>query len=95
MAAGLTSKNIFTSPFQAKLLAYHVKMTWAEGSFSDSITILNAYQTWAGYKNSEYFKRSGESEDAREKMWARNSYIQLKALKVSGLFSFFTDVFSI
>lgn len=82
MAAGLSSKNIFTSPFQEKLLAYHVKMTWAEGSFSDPITILNAYQLWKEYGRNEHFKRSGVSEKVREKQWARQFYIQLKAIKV-------------
>ena len=82
MAAGLSSKNIFTSPYQKKLLAYQVKMEWAEGSFSDPITILNAYQVFKSHERSEYFKRSGESEKAREKQWADRHFIQLKALKV-------------
>ena len=82
MAAGLSSKNIFTSPYQKKLLAYQVKMEWAEGSFSDPITILNAYQVFKSHERSEYFKRSGESEKKREKQWADRHFIQLKALKV-------------
>ena len=82
MAAGLSSKNIFTSPYQKKLLAYQVKMEWAEGSFSDPITILNAYQVFKSHERNEYFKRSGESEKAREKQWADRHFIQLKALKV-------------
>ena len=82
MAAGLSSKNIFTSPYQKKLLAYQVKMEWAEGSFSDPITILNAYQVFKSHERSEYFKRSGESEKVREKHWADRHFIQLKALKV-------------
>ena len=82
MAAGLSSKNIFTSPYQKKLLAYQVKMSWAEGSFSDPITILNAYQVYKNHERQELFKRSGESEKAREKRWAQANFIQLKALKV-------------
>lgn len=82
MAAGLSSKNIFTSPFQRKLLAYQVKMSWAEGSFSDPITILNAYNVYKACVNVEKFKRSGVSEAEREKDWARRNFIQLKALKV-------------
>lgn len=84
MAAGLSSKNIFTSPFQQKLLAYQVKMMWAEGSFSDPITILNAYRAYKGLENTEYFKRSGESEKVRQKRWAHQNFIQLKAMKVTG-----------
>ena len=82
MAAGLASKNIFTSPYQERLQAYQVKMTWSEASFSDPMTILNAYQTWKGLHRTEYFKRSGESEKAREKNWAQSFSIQLKAMKV-------------
>ena len=82
MAAGLASKNIFTANYQAKLKAYQVKMTWSEASFSDPMTILNAYQTWKGLHRTEYFKRSGESEKAREKNWAQSFSIQLKAMKV-------------
>jgi ATP-dependent RNA helicase TDRD9 len=82
MAAGLSSKNIFTSPYQKKLLAYQVKMQWAEGSFSDPITILNAYQVYKNSERQEHFKRSGESERMREKNWAHANFIQLKALKV-------------
>ena len=82
IAAGLSTKNIFTSPYQEKLLAYLVKMVWADGSFSDPITILNAYQLWKEYIRIEHFKRSGQSEKQREKQWAKDSFIQLKNLKV-------------
>lgn len=82
MAAGMGSKNIFTSSFKERLLAYQVKMKWAAGSFSDPITILNAYQLWKNQERIEYFKRSGQSEAMREKKWAEDNYIQLKALKV-------------
>ncbi|KAK4021219.1 hypothetical protein OUZ56_003138 [Daphnia magna] len=81
MAAGLSSKNIFTSPYQKKLLAYQVKMAWAEGSFSDPITILNAYQVYKNYVYEDHFKRSGESEIMREQRWDDENFIQLKALK--------------
>ena len=83
MACGLASKNIFTAPYQKRLQAYQVKMTWSEASFSDPMTILNAYQTWKQLHRSEYFKRSGESEKAREKRWARDFNIQLRAIKVT------------
>ena len=85
MAAGLSSKNIFTSPYQRKLLAYHVKMSWAEGSFSDPITLLNAYQVYKNMQHNEHFKRSGQTEAAREKHWAQQNFIQLKALKVQSI----------
>ncbi|XP_046649298.1 probable ATP-dependent RNA helicase spindle-E [Daphnia pulicaria] len=81
MAAGLSSKNIFTSPYQKKLLAYQVKMQWADGSFSDPIATLNAYQVYKNLEHQEHFKRSGASERMREKNWAHDNFIELKALK--------------
>ena len=57
-------------------------MEWAEGSFSDPITILNVYQVFKIQERNEYFKRSGESIKTREKQWADRHFIQLKALKV-------------
>ncbi len=82
MAAGLSSKNIFTSPHQQKLLAYQVKMTWSEGSFSDPITILNAYQMYKNLEHNGHFQRSGGSQKMHEKHWANDNFIELKALKV-------------
>ena len=82
MAAGLASKSIFTSIYQEKLKAYQVKMIWSEASFSDPMTILNAYKEWKEKQRTEYFKRSGFSEKANEKRWASEFNIQLRAIKV-------------
>lgn len=92
MAAGLSSKNIFTAPYQKKLLAYQVKMTWAEGSFSDPITILNAYQVYKSFEHKEHFKRSGESERQRKKRWADDYFVQLKAIEVKTCYFLFLGV---
>jgi len=76
MAAGLSSKNIFTSSSK-KLETYYSKMSFAEGSFSDPVTILNAYQCWkTKFGSSEYFRNREETE------WAREHNIHLKAMKV-------------
>lgn len=82
MAAGMASKNIFTSPYQKKLKAYHIKMGWSEGSLSDPITVLNAYKVYKNLEHVEHFRRSGETERMRKKRWAEISCIQLKALQV-------------
>ena len=87
MAAGLSSKNIFTSPYQQKLFAYQVKMSWAMNSFSDPITLLNVYNEFKNLAHSEYFRRSGMSQRMFEKKWAQANFIQLKALKVHLKFS--------
>ena len=84
MAAGLSSKNIFTKPSNKKLVAYQVKMEWAEGSFSDPIAILNAYQAFKRLEPSQYFT-SGESEIIRDMQWADRHFIHLEALKVNHL----------
>jgi hypothetical protein len=79
MAAGLSSKNIFTSSSDntKKLETYYSKMSFAEGSFSDPVTILNAYQFWkTKFGSSEYFRNREEVE------WARKHNIHLKAMKV-------------
>jgi ATP-dependent RNA helicase TDRD9 len=83
MAAGMGCKNIFSFPYAEQLRAYQMKMNWAEGSFSDPITILNAYQVWKEHCHSDYFRRSGQTEHEREAQWARKSFVQLRALKVS------------
>ena len=62
MSAGLSSKNIFTSHHGKKLQAYQVKMSWAEGSFSDPITILNAYQAYKNLERQDQLNRSGETK---------------------------------
>ena len=82
MAAGLGSKNIFTSRYGQKLLAYEVKMSWSRGSFSDPITILNAYQMFKDLERREFFKQPGEPTWKQEKRWAVHNFIELKALKV-------------
>lgn len=71
MAAGMSlNKNIFINSNTCKLSAYHSKLSFAEGSFSDSIVILNAFKKWKTLPRD------------RERPWARENYINLKALKV-------------
>ena len=83
MSARLSSsKNICTSPPRKKLQAYQVKMSWAEGSFSDPITILNAYQAYKNLERQDQLNRSGETKGMREKRWAQENFMELKALKV-------------
>ena len=82
MAAGLgNTKNIFSSPYDntRKLGAYYLKMSWAEGSFSDPMTILNSYQYWKTRFDSKEYSRKERNEEIE---WARTNNIQLKALKV-------------
>lgn len=87
MAAGLASKNIFTSSFDEKLRAYQVKMLWGEGCFSDPLTIMRAYSRWTTCHHEQQFKRSGQSMADREAAWAKSNFIQLRAIKVEKTFA--------
>lgn len=42
-AAGLSGKNLFPMPYNDKFEAYSYKLIWSNGSGSDCIAILNAY----------------------------------------------------
>ncbi|CAH0728336.1 unnamed protein product, partial [Brenthis ino] len=77
MAAGMSVKNVFSSPFRERLNAYNSKLTWADGSTSDSIALLNVYKVWNHLRQQRYFKQQGTSEV----QWARRFYIQIRALK--------------
>lgn len=75
MAAGLSSKGVFSGCEDTKLWAYHSKMTWSGCTFSDPITVLNVYQNW---------KLEHQDPDFRRQIdWAKRNHIQLKALFVS------------
>ena len=82
MAAAMASKTIFSARHDEKLKAYQVKMVWAEGSFSDPITILNVYEMW---KDSIHTEDVTADSLRRERIWAARHFVVLKALKVQTL----------
>ncbi|CAK1583629.1 unnamed protein product [Parnassius mnemosyne] len=77
MAAAMSVKNVFSSPFRERLNAYNSKLTWADGSTSDSIAFLNVYKVWNHLRQLNYFKQQGNSEA----QWARRFYVQVRALR--------------
>ncbi|XP_067013969.2 probable ATP-dependent RNA helicase spindle-E [Anabrus simplex] len=78
MGAAMSLKSMFSARFQKRLEAYHSKLTWADGSCSDSIAFLNAYQVWRHHKLNGYFTRStGKGEES----WAKSSYIQIRVMR--------------
>ncbi|KAL3874648.1 hypothetical protein ACJMK2_037630 [Sinanodonta woodiana] len=77
IGAAMSLKSIFAKPFKKKLDAYRMKLSWADGSFSDCLAILNAYRVWEDMKNRGEFKRSGRSEYA----WGDMRYIQIRRLR--------------
>ncbi|XP_076060953.1 tudor domain containing 9 protein spindle E isoform X2 [Oratosquilla oratoria] len=77
ISAGLCLKPFHARPFQDELNAYLSKVSWAYGSFSDCFAILNTYLVWQNYHSSGQFTQTGR---VSEKNWARESYVELKAL---------------
>ncbi|XP_022817676.1 probable ATP-dependent RNA helicase spindle-E [Spodoptera litura] len=77
MAAAMSVKNLFSSPFRERLNAYNSKLTWADGSTSDCIAFLNVYKVWSHLRQQQYFRSAGQSETA----WARRFYVQARALR--------------
>ena len=84
MAGGIGTKRIFISPTDSKmkLSAYYAKLRWSEGSFSDPIALLNIYKAWKKEFPVECFQEGRRSNKIREENWARENYVELKALKV-------------
>ncbi|CAH0400477.1 unnamed protein product [Chilo suppressalis] len=77
MAAAMSVKNLFNSPFRERLNAYNSKLTWADGSTSDCIAFLNVYKVWNHLRQQQYFKQQGNNEF----QWARRFYVQVRALR--------------
>ncbi|XP_048486162.1 probable ATP-dependent RNA helicase spindle-E [Plutella xylostella] len=78
MAAAMSVKNIFSSPFRERLDAYNSKLTWADGSTSDCIAFLNVYKVWTHLRKQQHFKHRNGSD---ERSWARSFYVQVRALR--------------
>ncbi|XP_047033671.1 probable ATP-dependent RNA helicase spindle-E isoform X1 [Helicoverpa zea] len=77
MAAAMSVKNLFNSPFRERLNAYNSKLTWADGSTSDCIAFLNVYKVWTVLRQQQFFRAAGQSEP----QWARRFYVQARALR--------------
>ncbi|XP_041969908.1 probable ATP-dependent RNA helicase spindle-E isoform X2 [Aricia agestis] len=75
MAAAMSVKSVFSSPFKERLNAYNSKLTWADGSTSDCIALLNVYKVWSHLRRQQHFK-----QHSTEAQWARRFYVQLRAL---------------
>lgn len=69
IAAGLSLKSIFTYKFGMKMKAYEKRMKWAEGSQSDCIAMLNAYNFWSLSYPSESRDFKPNHPNRAEEMW--------------------------
>ncbi|CAD1468090.1 unnamed protein product [Heterotrigona itama] len=76
IAASLSVKDMFSNPFQQKLLAYNVKLSWAANSCSDCIAFMNVYKVWITEKANRRL-----NNDAEEKNWASRNFVQIRVLR--------------
>ncbi|XP_060080350.1 ATP-dependent RNA helicase TDRD9-like, partial [Ylistrum balloti] len=76
IAAALSLKSVFASPYKKHLEAYRHKLEWSAGSSSDCIAILNAYREWEKRKLLGDFKRRSQKEVS----WGRMHFLQIKRL---------------
>lgn len=75
IAAGLSVRNIFSTPFNNPMQAYSQKVRWSNGSGSDLLAILNVYTVWQDKKRANFFENANEEE-----AWAKRYYVQIRAL---------------
>ncbi|CAK9813370.1 Probable ATP-dependent RNA helicase spindle-E [Anthophora quadrimaculata] len=76
IAASLNVKDMFSNPFNQKLLAYNVRLSWATNSRSDCIAFMNVYKVWTTEKANRRI-----NSDAEEKKWASRNFVQLRVLR--------------
>ena len=76
IAAGLSTKTIFTCYFKSNLESFKTKWAWSNGWMCDSICILNAYEA---YENAV---DSGNFQNARDHYtWCKNNAIEYDRLR--------------
>lgn len=76
IAASLAVKDMFSNPFEQKLLAYNVKLSWAANSCSDCIAFMNVYKVWITEKANRRLNSNLE-----ERNWASRNFVQIKVLR--------------
>ncbi|XP_076341844.1 ATP-dependent RNA helicase TDRD9-like [Tachypleus tridentatus] len=78
IAASLHLKSFFSKPFGKLLEAYKSRLAWADGSFSDCLAFLKAYNVWEEKCQSGDFQRPGGQTESQ---WAFANFIQLRRIK--------------
>ncbi|KAL1461994.1 hypothetical protein WDU94_013849, partial [Cyamophila willieti] len=87
MAAAMSVKNPFSTPYREEMDAYCSKLIWADSTCSDLIAFLNLYKVWHGQKARGFFVRSRGPSESR---WARQNFVQLSSLRE--IEKLFTDI---
>nr|XP_026694368.1 ATP-dependent RNA helicase TDRD9-like [Ciona intestinalis]XP_026694369.1 ATP-dependent RNA helicase TDRD9-like [Ciona intestinalis] len=73
IAASLAKSSFLATPYYLELESFKQKLTWAKGSFSDCIAMLNAYQMWESCSRSSIFRRKSDEMD-----WGKKNFIQIR-----------------
>ena len=84
IASGLSGKSIFAAPFDKRVEAYKGKLFWADGSFSDCLAILRAFQEWESKKRSGDFSSRDGGKD-RESTWCKAYFLNRNQLEEMSL----------
>jgi len=76
IAAGISNKSIFASPFGRKVEAYSNKLFWANNQFSDCLATLFAYNTWKRCCSGDEIPKRASKEH-----WCNKRHLQLSQLE--------------
>lgn len=76
IAASLSVKDMFSNPFQQKMLAYNIRLSWAANSCSDCVAFMNVYKVWITEKANRRL-----NNDVEEKAWALRNFVQIRVLR--------------
>lgn len=69
ISAALSLQSFFAKPYRREFEAYSKKMAWSDFSYSDCITVLNAYKEWSMLKRRKGFPRG-------EQNWCNENFMQ-------------------
>ena len=85
IAAGISNKSIFATPFGRKVQAYSDKLYWSEKNMSDCMAVYNAYCTWKD-------KCAGDQVPGRrgKEHWCNTRHLQLPQLEDMDRQAFFS-----
>ena len=84
IASGLSGKLMSATPFDKRVEAYKGKLFWADGSFSDCLAILRAFQEWESKKRrGDFSSRDGVKD--RESAWCKAYFLNKNQLEEMAL----------
>ncbi|XP_072125835.1 ATP-dependent RNA helicase TDRD9 isoform X1 [Mobula birostris] len=76
IAAALSLKNFFVTPYKQPLEGYRNKMEYCDGTLSDCIALVNAFKAW------QTCREQGQLRCPRAELeWGKTNYIQIKRIK--------------